>query len=177
MMKALVAGLAVLLVLGGAMTAAAADARLLTTPEFCDALARVLEAAPRGFADLEGPPINRRLEMWHATVALPGTKDCVLYGPPLHWYSCRVYVGVRDRDAALAQRNLVDEVGACLGKRWSKRARVSGLRDETVFRWGPRSATIRVLGRQSRAAAYAVDVMIEAPPQKRPRPARARHRR
>jgi hypothetical protein len=156
--------------------AAGAGPVLMPTPEFCAAVSRIVDASRQGFDPITGAPRAPRLGMWNATVVLPGALDCLVYGPPLRWYSCGVYVG-DDGDAAdRAYNDAVNELRQCLGRGWSVRRQVDGLGAEARVSDGGNTPLFRVVMREERAAGYGVDVLVETPRPVAPRPASVRRR-
>ena len=170
------AAAAIAIAVAGTRPAAGAGPVMMPTPEFCDAVSRIVAASRQGFAPITGARRAPRLGMWDATVTLPGALDCLVYGPPLRWYSCGLYLG-DDGDAAdRAYNDAVNELRQCLGRGWSVQRRVDGLGAEARVDDGRDTPLFRVVMRDERAAGYGVDVLVEPT---RPLPARpaSAHRR
>ncbi len=144
---------------------------MLPTPEFCGAIRRVVDASRDAFEPVAGRVRHARLGVRDVTVTLPGTLDCFIYGPPLRWYSCGLYLGDRGERADHAFNDAVTELRQCLGSAWTTRRRVDGLGAEVRLSDGPGAPLIRVVLHEEEVVAYAVDVLIEAP-----RPLRANAR-
>jgi hypothetical protein len=100
-------------------TAAAQDAAQ-NAPAYCSELQQIVSLAmTKGrFSDIAGKP---RQGDFHATnLALPGWKDCSLYGAST--YTCDSAEVETAEQAEVAQAAILLEIRACLGQGWSEAA-------------------------------------------------------
>jgi hypothetical protein len=128
----------------------------------CAALERVVAAAPGGFAAVRGIPDERRDGISHATVAVVGGTDCLVYGGSPAAYGCDLYAGDQQALADDAYNGAVERLRRCL-PHWRKTSHADGV--HTVTRLvAPRGGiAVRVISGLQRADAYLVDLWVDAP--------------
>jgi hypothetical protein len=132
-------------------------------PGFCGQFNEVLEAAKGDFKAIEGRPKPDGPGIWYATVSIRGGTDCVVYGPSLRMYACNLYMSDREREAEAAYDDAVVSVRHCLPTGWKVRQRADGLGRYTKARRNSETPVVHVTSRISDAAAYLVDLRVEAP--------------
>jgi len=132
-------------------------------PGFCRQFNEVLEAAKEDFRAIEGRPKHEALGIWYATVSIPGGTDCLVYAPSLRMYACNLYMSDSESEAEAAYDDAVVSVRHCLPTDWRVRQRVDALGRHTKVWRNPETPVVHVTSSISDAAAYLVDVWVEAP--------------
>ena len=132
-------------------------------PGFCRQFNEVLEAAKDDFRAIEDRPKHEGLGIWYATVSIPGGTDCLVYAPSLRMYACNLYMSDSERESEAAYDDAVASVRHCLPTGWKVRQRADALNRYTKVWRNRDSPVVHVTSTISDAAAYLVDLWVEAP--------------
>jgi hypothetical protein len=106
------------LALAGSTTTTLAQNVAPEAPPYCSELNRVATVAitKDRFAAIAGKPRDGNFR--DTTVALPGWRDCSLYGPAT--YTCDSQPLATAADAETAQARTMHDIKACLGEAWGE---------------------------------------------------------